>query len=436
MGASRVIGYEFHRLFYADLEKHEVLWDGKVLERPLTSKEFDVLAFFLQHANEVIPREKVEPLQDAYHGREPVDDYLSKIKNKLGSEGERCFRTVRKIGYEFIARVQPRYALEREDAGSLYQASQVHFNQQTRASLTIALDQSAQAMRENPRGLAESHITRAYVLINLCHDVMSARLPSECMPEAQDEAKAALDSDQRAGALGILGLIALIYDYDWVEAEKLMNEALVLDPRHAATLLSLAHLLISKGDRERGLDAIDRAVRSDPTDQIIYASWGWPHLLAGDSERAVHLGEQAIQHFPLLPPAHFMLGQAYEALKKADKAIASYERALELEIFPGVLAALGHIHGTLGHRKRAESYLRRISQLHEQKATAYVSGYCRALVHAGLGQVKECLAALDVAYDQRCDWLMHLGVEPRWSPVRHLDRFQRLMRKVGLPDIS
>lgn len=305
MGASRIIGYEFHRLFYADLEKRHVLRDGKPLERPLTAKEFDVLVFFLQTPNEVIPRGKVEPLQDAYHSpfREPTDDYVSKIKSKLGPESEECFRTVRKAGYEFIAKVQPRFDVERQEAGSLYQASKMHFNQQTKTSLEIALDQGTQAGQKNPSGLAVSRITKAYTLIDLSHDVMSARLPSECIPKAKAEAEAALFTDEKAGALGVLGLIALIYEYDWTKAEELLNAALKLDPRHAATLLTWAHLLICKGDRKRGLDAIEGAVRADPMDQIIYASQGWLNLLAGDAERAEYFGELARLHFPVLPPS-------------------------------------------------------------------------------------------------------------------------------------
>src|SRR5262249_31757611 len=97
---------------------------------------------------------------------------------------------------------------------------------------------------------------------------------------------------------------------------------------------------------------------------------------------------------------------------------------------------LGHIYGKLGHRSKAASYLRQISLLFEQKKTAYVSGYCQALIHAGLGHAKECLAALNVAFDQRCDWLIHLGVEPRWPSVRHLPQFRQLMKKVGVPDVS
>jgi len=436
MGASRIIGYEFHISFFADLDKHCVLRGNETLERPLTSKEFEVLVFFLQHPHEVIARDKVEPLQDAYYARLPVDDYISKICKKLEIEREECFRTVRKVGYELTIRVLPRFEAERQEAGHLFRASDIHFNQHTKASLDVALDQSKEVLTRHPEGFAESRISQAYILIDLAHDVLSARLPSECIPLARAEAEKALATDERAAAFGVLGLIALIYDYDWSEAERLLNTAVELDPREASSLLTLAHLHISQGRREEGLKAIERAVQANPLDQIIYASWGWIYLLAGDAERAEHLGEQARLHFPLLPPAQVLLGQAYEANEKFDKAIESYKRALELEVFPGVFAALGHIHGRLGHRTKARFYLREISRLHEDKKTAYVSGYCQALVHAGLGEQEECLAALDRAYLQRCDWLIHLGVEPRWSSVRHLSRFLELMRKVGVPDQS
>ena len=166
MGAPRVIGYEFHRVFYADLERHQVLRDGKPLERPLTSKQFDVLVFFLQHSKQVIPRNKVEPLQDAHHLREPVDDYISKIEARLGVEKEECFHTVRKVGYEFTAQVRARFDVEQQEAWTLYEASKIHFNQQTKASLEIALEQGKQARLKNPTRLPESHIKSAYSAID------------------------------------------------------------------------------------------------------------------------------------------------------------------------------------------------------------------------------------------------------------------------------
>jgi hypothetical protein len=113
------------------------------------------------------------------------------------------------------------------------------------------------------------------------------------------------------------------------------------------------------------------------------------------------------------------------------------QRALQLEEdVPHMMAGLGHLHGKMGNRKLAESILRNLTALKEQGKTAYLSGYCQALIYAGLNQDQMCLAALEGSYDQHCDWLIHLNVEPRWKRIRNEVRFKKLMAKVGLPQAS
>lgn len=73
-----------------------------------------------------------------------------------------------------------------------------------------------------------------------------------------------------------------------------------------------------------------------------------------------------------------------------------------------------------------------LDQLYKRGTISYVPSYCRALVFAGLGEVDECLNALEHACKEHCDWLIHLGVERRWNPVRQTLRFKQLAQKIGV----
>jgi tetratricopeptide (TPR) repeat protein len=230
----------------------------------------------------------------------------------------------------------------------------------------------------------------------------------------------------------VLGLISLIYDYDWEEAKMQLEAALDLNPSDAATLLSYAHFLAGSGRLGEAVKAAERAARIDPTDLIIHSSVGWFHLFAGDSQRAIELGEMSKFLYPDFPPAYVILGWAYEAVGRYADAQKHYETSLDKEYSPAALASLGYLQGKLGDRRKALATLKELNQLCESGSISYVPSYCRALVFAGLDEVKECIDALEHACEQHCDWLIHLAVERRWEPVRQNPRFRRLVQRVGV----
>jgi tetratricopeptide (TPR) repeat protein len=254
------------------------------------------------------------------------------------------------------------------------------------------------------------------------------------MPKARLAAGCALHEDPEWGrAYGVLGLICLIFDFDWLSAETFMKRALELHTNEPSTLLSYAHLLISCGRIGEGLDAINTAVAGARTDQIIHASVGWIYMLAGDAEQGEKLALKALDRFPNFAPTLFLLGQIYEVQQKYDDAMKSYRHALKLETTPVALASIGHLYGIQGKRNLAYSVLRDLRELYTRKKIAYLPAYCEALVYAGLGQKTPCLDALERAFEQRCDWLMHLRVEPRWRFLRNSGRFRKLIDRVGIP---
>src|SRR3954468_9094767 len=98
MDTKQVIGYEFHRDFYADLISRRVFCDGKPLRTPLTAKEFEVLEFFLMHPNETLHPELITPLAAGPGSvRHPIADYVHKINRKLGVEANSLIKNIRTV---------------------------------------------------------------------------------------------------------------------------------------------------------------------------------------------------------------------------------------------------------------------------------------------------------------------------------------------------
>ncbi len=55
-----------------------------------------------------------------------------------------------------------------------------------------------------------------------------------------------------------------------------------------------------------------------------------------------------------------------------------------------------------------------------------------SLIHLALGEQDQALAWLTRAVDQRCDHVPYLKVNPRVDALRHEQRFQDLLQRMGL----
>ena len=434
--AEDIIGFEFDRRYYADLGNHRVLCDNEPLKPPLKKKEFEVLVFFLERPNQLVARGDVVPLSaiNFTRYRLPIDDYVAKLNRRLGWEAGDVFVGTRGVGYTLKVDVRPVRGIDRQSASEIFKIAEINFNSHTVQHMRSSLQQSVEALERNPHGLPKARITAAYDYINLSQAAYAAELPKDVMLEARELALEALKHPStEAAAHGVLGLIDLIYDYNWGKAAEEFATALSRDPDEAPTLLSYAHFLVASGKFNEAITAIEHAARLTPDDRIVHVSVGWIHLLSGDAKAAVRLGERAIELHPGFAPAHVMLGWAYEAMGEYDKAIEQYQASLKAEYAPAALASLGQLYAKLGRGDEAKGILSSLTTLYERGAIKYLPAYCRALIYAGLKETEKCLHELEQAYNQRCDWLIHLALDRRWDPVRDTARFKLLMTRVGIP---
>jgi tetratricopeptide (TPR) repeat protein len=366
-------------------------------------------------------------------GGHPLTDYISKINKKLGFKRNQYFKPVRKQRYCLEANVQKTYRTLKDEASLLYETARHYFNIHTMDSLEAGLKLARDAMKEYPMGDPRTLTVIGYSYLNLGHIGYCVRRPGVAMPLARRAAKAAIKQNEKlARAHGLLGLISLIYDFDWKTAEEKLQEALKLNADEPGALLAYSHLLISSGRTTEGIERIDRAVHAVPTEPIITVSRGWLHVLAGDLTEGLSLCEKACEAYRKLGPAHILLGFAYELNNRPKDAIASYRESLRIEPSAVGLSWLGHLYGKLGKQDLSMGTLKKIKELRQVRKIAYEPAYCKALVYAGLNRTQEAARQLKKARTEHCDWLIHLGVDPRWSPLKKEPVFEEVLEEVGL----
>ena len=86
-----------------DMDRHRVIRSGK--EVPMTAREFDVLAYFLNNPQCVITRETLlrAVWKLEFVSRRTIDNFIVKLRAKLEPDPDRPrhFLTVRGVGYRF-----------------------------------------------------------------------------------------------------------------------------------------------------------------------------------------------------------------------------------------------------------------------------------------------------------------------------------------------
>jgi len=310
-----------------------------------------------------------------------------------------------------------------------YLMGREHWNKRTVEELNTSIDYFTKALAEDPNyALPYVGIADAYTLLGTV--AFSQKPPLEVLPRAKDAVRAALTiDDSLPEAHTSQAFIKSIFDWDWSEAQESFKRAIKLDPGYAPAHHWYAHLLLAQGHWNDAIEEMGTAMKIDPTSPMIHATYGWMlHLMRNHEEAVKHL-QQTIALHPYFSPAHAMLGLAYEAQGLITEALEEFTIASKTDNGPTPLAAIGHAHAISGNKRGAKSALNSLKKMSQAR---YVSPYFTALIHAGLGEADKAIEQLKKAFDERCDWLIHLTVEPRWDVLRALPEYKELLKLIGL----
>lgn len=127
---------------------------------------------------------------------------------------------------------------------------------------------------------------------------------------------------------------------DSAKAERLMRQAIELDPGFAPGYVGLARVFTQKvvfewsedldGDRRAAYAAARRAVELDEKDPYTHYALGWASLLMRQHEDAIAEAQKAIDLTPNFALAYYMLGVARVLLGRFEQANDPFRRAMRL----------------------------------------------------------------------------------------------------------
>lgn len=228
-----------------------------------------------------------------------------------------------------------------------------------------------------------------------------------------------------AEALNDLGLLAMQFDRDYAQAERLMRAAIAEDPAHDEARFNLALLLSAMGKHEEAVMELQRVQANDPAMYIATPTLGYLYLMArryGDATAEYHVVRLDGQKTEL---AYWGLLSAAIGAGQWDDAA----RALSALLQTPVVIPRDVANRELAFRKELG---RLESRLLARERVKGIDPYVLACFYAQINDSDRAFAALDRAADMRSLNAMFTYVDPRLDSIRSDPRFGAVLDRLSL----
>jgi tetratricopeptide (TPR) repeat protein len=166
--------------------------------------------------------------------------------------------------------------------------------------------------------------------------------------------------------------VGLQQQKQFLEAERLYQKVLALDPDNAEANHLMGTLALEARDRDLAIEFFEKAVKGKPKDPFFHYNLGNAYLEAGGFEDALKHLRRAVDLKPNLVEALCGLGRAYVRMNQAKTALPFYEKALAMDAsHPQVGAGLANALINLGRMDEAITYLDAVISQRSAVASAY-----------------------------------------------------------------
>jgi DNA-binding winged helix-turn-helix (wHTH) protein/Tfp pilus assembly protein PilF len=428
--------------FEIDVEERRLWRNGRPVK--IQRKPFEILCLLLERPGALVTRARIARVlwPDLHVNYErSLNTAMNALREALGESGGsfRFIETSTGNGYRFIAPVEPSCgsvgipSLEQnppiDGAHRDYLTGMFFYNKMSEESLTPAMAHFAAAIQQ------DSSFARAYAGLAQVYNFLAfwgVLVPVESGKRAAEYARSALwlAPDRPESYVAMAGAKRVL-DWDWTGAERLYRKALDIDPCCEQARVWFADMLLCQGRVDEAAAQINAALSHDPLSQWAGFQCAWTRLVTGDVRGALEQTWRALVLDPNFALGHLLLGFIYEEMETLDDALTEFENARASS--PGnpvFLAALGHGLARSGAREQAFSILR---ELHALSRRRYVSPYCSAIIHSGLGDATACVAELERAFEARDIHLQWMYVDHRLKLLRSSEKgLGGLLSRMGL----
>lgn len=304
------------------------------------------------------------------------------------------------------------------------------WNKRTTGDILSAIKYFNRAIEADPN-YAPAHAGLADCYISLGSVPYTALRPNEAFPQSEAAARKALELDSSLAEAHVsLAYSALVYRRDFATAEKEFVTAIGLQPNYATAHHYYAYYLTSMGRLEEAIKERQIARDLEPLSPLFNTALGEAYYQARQFDRSIEHHKKALVLDPGNANAVMNLARSYEQARRypeAHELLQTIAAAAPDE--PAVVAMAGHDYAVSGHPAEARGML---SNLRQMAGRRYVPPLYFALIYIGLGDRNKAFQSLDLAYEERSEYLVYLPTEPMADPLRDDPRFPQFLKRLGL----
>lgn len=314
-------------------------------------------------------------------------------------------------------------------AHDLYLRGRFFWNKRTAPALLRSVELFNQALAEDPDytlsyvGLADSYVMLAQLGI----------LPGvQAFAIVREAALKALALDNLSAEAHVsMAWVKAVYEHDLRGAEYECKTALRLDPNYPYGWNAYALLLTAIGRHDESLEFMRRGLQLDPVSLPMNSIYAAALYFARQYEAAIEQCKECLELDPNFSMAHAIYGQALEGLGLLQEAAGHFQTNAELAPWnPHVWAHLGRISALRGMRQDSLRYLDQLSA-----DAGCVPPYFIAQVYAALGETDSAFEWLVRAQQERSNWSLFTGIDPKFDRLHSDPRFGELLQQLGLGDL-
>ncbi len=316
-------------------------------------------------------------------------------------------------------------------AYQLYLKARHLWNKRTSDAMVKAIEHYRRALDLDPAfGLA-------YAGMADCHLALASFTfvpPNDSLPRAKAAARRALEIDPALGeAMTVLACVSALYEWDWLQAQREFEEAILLAPLYPVARQWYGACLCARREFVAGRKLLKSALELDQLSPMIGTQLAVGYYLEHRFAEAIRQCNSVLEIDAHFWAALLFLGLSQLATGHVETAIDRLRHAVQFSNYaPMAVAGLGQ---ALAVAKTKDEARELLSRLTNRSSREYVPAFWLALLCCSLGEGEKALSYLEHAVAERSPTLpFWLAVEPRLDLLRHEQRFQQLLQRVGLND--
>jgi TolB-like protein/DNA-binding winged helix-turn-helix (wHTH) protein len=259
----------------------------------------------------------------------------------------------------------------------------------------------------------------------------SRMLPKEAYTEAWKNARKAVELDDSLPE-GHLSLAALyLFDsWDWPRAEEESRRALELNPNYAHGHHIRSYALLAMNRDDEALQEQKRADEIDPFER----PWalGRLYIYLRRYDDAIHELRARAEVQPEIDAIHFYLSEAYWLKGMWKKSEGELETGSRAGGNPKLAEEERQAFERNGE-KGAEEFA--VNSVKARARKQYVDSWDIAIAYAFLQDKEQTLKYLEDAYQKHSPYLVFLQKQPVLDFLHSDERYQALVKKVGIPPV-